>query len=96
MNHQPTSIAIRAERAFLGALEGGCQVPIGALVVGAELHGFISDIHGERVLRGSVPVDRSDPERAGRSLADKLRGQGAAEILKGLERARTIPSPQPE
>src|SRR5256886_1697685 len=32
LDHEPTSIATRAERAFLAALEGGCQVPIGALV----------------------------------------------------------------
>jgi hydroxymethylbilane synthase len=96
LNHEETSIATRAERTFLGALEGGCQVPIGGLVVGAELHGFISDIAGDRVLRGSVPLDRDEPERSGRSLADTLRAQGAAEILKGLERSTLIPSPQPE
>src|SRR5204862_852299 len=32
LDHEPTSIATRAERAFLSALEGGCQVQIGAVV----------------------------------------------------------------
>src|SRR6266542_2654695 len=31
LDHAATSLATWAERAFLGALEGGCQVPIGAL-----------------------------------------------------------------
>ncbi|MBI5741116.1 MAG: hydroxymethylbilane synthase [Nitrospirae bacterium] len=30
LNHKPTSVCVRAERAFLKKLEGGCQVPIGA------------------------------------------------------------------
>lgn len=30
LNHKATSICVRAERAFLKKLEGGCQVPIGA------------------------------------------------------------------
>ncbi|HBO84384.1 MAG TPA: hydroxymethylbilane synthase, partial [Deltaproteobacteria bacterium] len=30
LNHKETSIAVRAERAFLKKLEGGCQVPIAA------------------------------------------------------------------
>ncbi len=31
LNHRATSLATSAERAFLAALDGGCQVPIGAL-----------------------------------------------------------------
>jgi hydroxymethylbilane synthase len=30
MNHKPTEVAVRAERAFLRELEGGCQVPVAA------------------------------------------------------------------
>ena len=65
-----TSFDTRAERAFLGALEGGCQVPIGALVVRAldqagslpVLHGFIADVKGVRVVRASLPLDAVQPE----------------------------------
>src|SRR5690606_13973300 len=31
LHHPETAIAVTAERAFLRALEGGCQVPIGAI-----------------------------------------------------------------
>jgi hydroxymethylbilane synthase len=100
MNDQPTMRAVRAERAFLQALEGGCQVPIGALAVpgenGASLYGMIADIAGTRVVRGMIALDADEPELSGVRLANQLRGEGAIEILEGLRRANHLPSPQPE
>ncbi len=100
MNDVPTMRAVSAERAFLAALEGGCQVPIGALAMesdaGAMLHGMIADIQGTRVVRGSIALDLDDPELSGIRLANQLRGEGASEILEGLRRANHVPSPQPE
>lgn len=101
MNHEPTMHAIAAERAFLGALEGGCQVPIGALAIPQPdgtgvLHGMIASIDGRRVVRGSIELDRADPALSGIRLANRLRGEGATEILEGLRRADRVPSPQPE
>jgi len=95
-----TMLATRAERGFLAALEGGCQVPIGALVVGTGdarvLHGFISDVKGERAVRGEIAVDAENPALSGVRLANDLRRRGASEILEGLRRAEGLPSPQPE
>ena len=89
-----------AERAFLAGLEGGCQVPIGAAVMRdgnvATLVGFLSDVRGERMLRGQIAVDAQDPASSGRMLARHLRGQGADEVLAGLRGATGVPSPQPE
>jgi hydroxymethylbilane synthase len=100
MNDAPTMRAVRAERAFLSALEGGCQVPIGALAVqsasGAMLYGMIADIQGTRVVRGEIVLDVDDPELSGIRLANQLRGEGASKILEGLRRASHLPSPQPE
>jgi hydroxymethylbilane synthase len=100
MNDAPTMLAVRAERAFLQALEGGCQVPIGALAVptadGALLHGLIADVSGARVVRGTIALDIAEPELSGVRLANQLRGEGASEILEGLRRAEHLPSPQPE
>lgn len=91
---------VRAERAFLAALEGGCQVPIGALARehenGLLLHGLIAEMHGRRIVRGEHPVDEKNPELSGIRLANDLRGRGATEILEGLRRAEQVPSPQPE
>lgn len=100
MNDAPTMRAVRAERAFLAALEGGCQVPIGALALESDgvamLHGMIADIDGRRVVRGSIVLDVGDPELSGIRLANQLRGEGASDILEGLRRANHVPSPQPE
>jgi hydroxymethylbilane synthase len=88
LHHRATSDAVTAERALLNALEGGCQVPIGALVTGdAEsrtLHGLVASLDGGRLLRGAVPFDDRDPAATGRTLAASLRLAGADEILAGV------------
>ena len=96
LDDRATTQATAAERAFLAALEGGCQVPIGALAADGRLHGLIASVDGRRVLRGDVALDAHEPERAGRALADELRARGADAILRELSRAGPIPAPQPE
>ncbi len=96
LNDAPTMRNVMAERAFLAALEGGCQVPIGALVVDEVLHGFIADPAGRRVIRGSHPMSAEDPASSGRALAGLLLTRGAQDILTELRGVERIPSPQPE
>jgi hydroxymethylbilane synthase len=95
-----TWLQVRAERAFLDALEGGCQVPIGALAQEHDgiltLYGLIADVHGRQIVRGNYAIDAENPELSGIRLANELRGRGATEILEGLRRAEQVPSPQPE
>lgn len=99
LGDQTAMMDTTAERAFLAALEGGCQVPIGAAVVrgsGTVLHGFISDIRGEQVIRGEIAVNQSAPATSGRELAVALRARGADDVLSGLHRPAMVPAPQPE
>lgn len=101
LHHEETSIAVRAERSFLAALEGGCQVPIGALAQSGQtgnltLHGFVSDVKGRDVVRGSIVVDRDSPESAGRALAADLRTRGASSLLIELRSSGQLIPPQPE
>jgi hydroxymethylbilane synthase len=95
-----TMVDTSAERAFLAALEGGCQVPIGALAIRAGgshvLHGVIADVKGTRVVRGELAIDASRPDLTGVRLANDLRHRGANDILDGLRRANHLPAPQPE
>jgi hydroxymethylbilane synthase len=99
LNDRTTMTDATAERAFLAALEGGCQVPIGAAVIRGSrvvLYGFISDIRGEQVIRGEIAVNESLPEASGRALAEQLRARGAGDVLAGLHRPSLVPAPQPE
>ena len=77
-----TRWGVMAERSFLAALGGGCQVPIGAWgrveqgkVV---LEGMIAEKSGEWVVRGKRRGDRSDTERIGVALAEELLERGAS------------------
>ena len=101
LDHPATRLAVSAERSFLSALEGGCQVPIGSLTMpgtdgGHELHGLISDLAGRNIVRGSRAIDADDPELTGRELAAELRSRGGSSILAELRAARSVPPPQPE
>jgi len=100
LDHQPTSIATRAERAFLAALEGGCQVPIGALVSEAggrpTLYGMLADLSGRHIVRGSRALDSRVPESTGEALAAEIRSRGGSSLLVELRRASKLPAPQPE
>ena len=95
-----TSIATRAERAFLAALEGGCQVPIGALVsdVGGRptLYGVLADVTGRHIVRGSRALDANAPEATGEALAAEIRSRGGSSLLVELRQLSKVPSPQPE
>jgi hydroxymethylbilane synthase len=91
-----TMIATRAERTFLAACDGGCQVPIGVLLIGDTLHGMISAIDGSPVVRGSHAIDRESPEVGAMALAEELLGAGGIDILRVLRDGGEVPSPQPE
>ncbi|MDK2821234.1 MAG: hydroxymethylbilane synthase [Clostridia bacterium] len=86
INHPTTEIAVRAERAFLKALEGGCQIPIGALgtVEGNSLvlKGMVGSLDGKQILRDAISGNSENPEEIGEKLAQKLLAQGAGTILQ--------------
>jgi hydroxymethylbilane synthase len=88
LEHLPTARRCLAERAFLRALEGGCQVPIGVnsrfegetLV----LTGMVASLDGQRLIRDEARGDQTDPEAIGLDLANTLRQQGASAILEEI------------
>jgi len=97
LDDPPTRLATRAERAFLARLEGGCQVPIGALGQWEDgvliLVGIAADVDGLSSVRGreQAPVTTdSEAERAGTRLADRLIVEGAGPLLEAA-RARGGP-----
>lgn len=91
MHHPPTAAAVRAERAFLRALEGGCQVPVAALgkVEGSALvlRGRVVSLDGRWVIEGSRQGSIAAPEALGEALAAELLTKGARAILEEIRGA---------
>jgi hydroxymethylbilane synthase len=88
LNHEPTQIAVAAERAFLKKLEGGCQVPIAglALLESGRLHftGMVAEIDGTRIIQDQISGDPEDAAQMGETLAGKLLDKGARKILENV------------
>lgn len=88
VNDPDTASCIRAERAFLRALEGGCQIPIGAIGEITQekifLQGMVASLDGSQILKNSIIGDKSDAEELGAALADKLLRLGAEDILNKI------------
>lgn len=96
-----TALQIAAERAFLGRLEGGCQVPVAAYAqqyseagrTGLRLHGRVISLGGETTAEGQVAGLAPDEAAAallGTTLAERLLAEGAATILAEV-RGSVIP-----
>jgi hydroxymethylbilane synthase len=87
-DHPETSSAVRAERALLKRLEGGCQVPIAAYGVldGGQLSlkGLVSSVDGKEMVKDSITGPSESCEELGVSLAEKLLKLGAWDILKDI------------
>lgn len=82
-------VCVQAERAFLGRLNGGCQVPIAghARMLDEEnllLAGLVAEPDGSLVLRGQRQGNAIDAEKIGTALADELLKGGARAILQKL------------
>lgn len=76
INHEPTLIAVTAERAFLIALGGGCKTPIAALgiVNGKELtlEGLVASTDGKNVKRKKIIGNINNADSIGKRLASQL------------------------
>jgi hydroxymethylbilane synthase len=85
INHDLTIKMLRAERAFLLALGGGCTVPVTAFArmengdMNIDAMAALPD--GSRIFRTKSLGDFNDPEGTGRSLACKLLNAGARKII---------------
>lgn len=87
LEHPPTACRCLAERAFLRALEGGCQVPIGGYAAFENdgetlwLRALVGNPEGTEVLRAEGRGSIHEPEALGIRVAEELLEQGAGEIL---------------
>jgi hydroxymethylbilane synthase len=85
LNHPSTSVCVKAERAFLRRLEGGCQVPIAALARLATsslvIDGLVGSISGDRIIRGHIKGKTEQAEQLGVLLGEDILSRGAKKIL---------------
>lgn len=88
LNNLPTKQATDAERAFLGLIEGGCQVPIG---VHAEvendiitINAIIASLDGTTILRDTISGSAQDAEALGKQLGNKMLAEGGKQILASI------------
>jgi hydroxymethylbilane synthase len=86
LDHGPTRAATAAERSFLAHLEGGCQIPIGALGTHEDgrlrLRGLVASLDGSTILRGELAGDNRRAADLGLELAGRLLDDGADAVLR--------------
>jgi len=100
LDDREAHLASAAERALLRRIEGGCQVPLGALATVNDrllrLSASVCALDGSRHLSasGSGPATPKDAEALGERVAEELLARGAGELIKS-ERARLAVGPTP-
>ena len=77
-----------AERAFLGLVEGGCQVPIGvhADIANDTMHitAIIASLDGSTLIRDEIDGDPADAIVLGKTLGNRMLEKGGREILDAI------------
>ena len=80
--------AVRAERALMRELEGGCQVPVGGHAKMEKgvlvLYGVVASLEGDKIVRAQDAGKPEEPEQLGERVAGRLLAMGAKEILDDI------------
>ena len=89
LQDEATTCAAIAERSFLGAVEGGCQVPVGVFAEmdaagQLRVEAVIASVDGRQLLRDQHSGDPGAAAALGQELADRLLAQGGREILQQI------------
>lgn len=88
LEHFATRIAVAAERAFLRRIEGGCQVPAGALAFVADgtvtIDAMICSLDGSDFVRTSAGGPLAHAAIVGEEAAERALRDGADRILRAI------------
>jgi len=88
LNHEQTNYEVSAERALVGKLDGGCQVPIGAYAKTEDnlitLKGLVASLDGKIIHKSEIVGPIDDAINIGQDLGEELLKMGANEILEKL------------
>jgi len=94
IHHEATYKEVLTERALLKALEGGCQVPIGAFAEikpnGLFIDALVGSLDGGLTFRKKIRGSKNNPEKLGRELAKDLLKAGAKIILDEIYRTARV------
>jgi hydroxymethylbilane synthase len=99
LDDRDARLAAGAERALLRRLEGGCQVPLGALATvegdSLTLMACVCALDGSRHLTASAtaPAAAAEAEPLGVRVAEELLGLGAGELMASERQARAVEAP---
>lgn len=101
LDNRASRLATTAERALLRKLEGGCQVPLGA--IGSlegdtlRLHAAVCALDGSKILqaKSSMPATLANAVSLGQQLAENLLSQGAAALMANERTARSLATGAP-
>jgi hydroxymethylbilane synthase len=89
VHHTDTGYCLQAERAYLKMLDGGCSIPIFGLATlyddTLQLTGGIVRLDGSEKISLSVSGKKTDAEKIGQDLAEKVKAAGGDEILKEIK-----------
>lgn len=88
LNDLSTKQATDAERAFLGLIEGGCQVPIGVHAEvendNVKIEAVIASLDGSKVLRNNITGPAVNAADLGRKLGQQMLTEGGEQILADI------------
>lgn len=88
LDHYHTRLAVTAERAFLKAVQGGCQIPVAAHATvsntGIGISARISDLEGTQILEDQQSGGFGEANKIGEILAKRLLDAGGAQILEKI------------
>jgi hydroxymethylbilane synthase len=93
LDHEPTRLAVSAERGLLAALEGSCKVPVAGYARLEEgrlrLKGLVANLSGTVVVTGEMAGVPSKARELGLALGKELLDRGGGDILAEISQHGT-------
>ncbi|MCR9249242.1 MAG: hydroxymethylbilane synthase [bacterium] len=89
LNNEESETRLKAERAYLKRLQGGCSIPVFALANLSNnkisIKGGIISLNGQEKIVKELSGDISDPESLGTQLANDILAAGGDKILESIK-----------
>jgi hydroxymethylbilane synthase len=89
LNNEESETRLKAERAYLKRLQGGCSIPVFALANLSNdkitIKGGIISLDGQEKIVKELSGDKADPESLGTQLANDILAAGGDKILESIK-----------